>query len=229
MRGATLLNGDIVQQLSISIHAPRAGRDATSWLLTPGTRDFNPRAPCGARRCGLRIKPRGKGISIHAPRAGRDSYRRKGGAHNVYFNPRAPCGARRSHSEPSEIADHFNPRAPCGARPDPEQAAGSPERISIHAPRAGRDQGLCQWRASPFDFNPRAPCGARPIQGNGQTVVCLFQSTRPVRGATASLRPMWTWVTISIHAPRAGRDPSASVSRAGRWNFNPRAPCGARL
>ena len=34
---------------------------------------------------------------------------------------------------------------------------------------------------------------------------------------------------ISIHSPRAGRDPSNAASASSRVNFNPLAPCGARL
>ena len=58
----------------------------------------------------------------------------------------------------------------------------------------------------------------------------IFQPTRPLRGATVKL---WHWIVrrnISTHAPLAGRDvlcecnPSAIIG-----NFNPRAPCGARL
>ena len=57
--------------------------------------------------------------------------------------------------------------------------------ISIHAPHAGRDAATVGWRS----ISPR------------------FQSTRPVRGATAS----------DAHTP------------SQQWHFNPRAPCGARL
>ena len=35
----------------ISIHAPRAGRDGGPAAVRVFTRNFNPRAPCGARRC----------------------------------------------------------------------------------------------------------------------------------------------------------------------------------
>ena len=102
-------------------------------------------------------------------------------------------------------------------------------RISIHAPRAGRDNSIRLRPASP----PR------------------FQSTRPVRGATLPEHDLAALVPISIHAPRAGRDHAAPVGhnrpgisihapRAGRdiclpcalnlsAYFNPRAPCGARL
>ena len=41
-----------------------------------------------------------------------------------------------------------------------------------------------------------------------QILTCLnrFQSTRPVRGATNGGQPSGVLETISIHAPRAGRD-----------------------
>ena len=190
-----------------------------------------------------------------------------------------------------EISIH----APRAGRDEATEGLLAAVRISIHAPRAGRDTRPFAASPPPVHFNPRAPCGARrscaacgrissvfqstrpvrgatTIQGNGQTVVCSFQSTRPVRGATLhssklenmtifqSTRPVrgatlicWPCVlnlSISIHAPRAGRDDcfqssgffkciSIHAPRAGRdnllpeqltakGNFNPRAPCGAR-
>ena len=58
-------------------------------------------------------------------------------------------------------------------------------RISIHAPREGRDQA----------------------NANRFLVKIVFQSTRPARGATAHiLRLLRRKGKISIHAPREGRD-----------------------
>ena len=103
------------------------------------------------------------------------------------------------------------------------------ELISIHAPHAGRD-------AAGRD------CGRAER---------TFQSTRPMRGATAPLPRVSRWrgyfnprapcgarrargslrrgaINISIHAPHAGRDEiNAAVMRSPPY-FNPRAPCGAR-
>ena len=80
------------------------------------------------------------------------------------------------------------------------------DRISIHAPRVGRDSKTIRRCRSRSDFNPRAPCGARPT----------------ARATSATQR------RISIHAPRVGRDCAMrSMMRALR-HFNPRAPCGAR-
>ena len=58
-------------------------------------------------------------------------------------------------------------------------------KISIHAPRVGRDhQPCCQRHGVSWHFNPRAPCGARP----GRRALS------------------WHRQGISIHAPRVGRD-----------------------
>ena len=79
--------------------------------------------------------------------------------------------------------------------------------ISIHAPRAGRDVPQSGTSTVCSHFNPRAPCGARRIAATVATPISIFQSTRPVRGATQSKYPGCSVLT----------------------NFNPRAPCGARL
>ena len=59
-------------------------------------------------------------------------------------------------------------------------------------------------------------------------MVSVFQSTRPVRGATYGDHTYCFVCEVSIHAPRAGRDCSRTKSIATHDGFNPRAPCGAR-
>ena len=78
---------------------------------------------------------------------------------------------------------YFNPRAPCGARL-PVVAEGGHN----------------------LDFNPRAPCGARRFVVSVLLLLTVFQSARPVRGATISTQGGEVTVFISIRAPRAGRD-----------------------
>ena len=163
VRGATSNSPHLKTPKTISIHAPRAGRDTARLPPICSASNFNPRAPCGARR-----RP--------APKAPKQTR---------HFNPRAPCGARPSFITPSSqqslfqstrpvrgatcmfvvrcsCMKHFNPRAPCGARPPGTRTRERNDMISIHAPRAGRDS------------RPALPGGV-------------------VRA-------------ISIHAPRAGRD-----------------------
>ena len=96
----------------------------------------------------------------------------------------------------------FNPRAPCGARHVPIRVGSGGRVVSIHAPRAGRDDARAAVQAFGFGFNPRAPCGARPV--------C------PHRFA-----PLFK---VSIHAPRAGRDQAPSSHRPRVRQFQSTRP-----
>ena len=132
-----------VQSVDISIHAPRVGRDRAHLWNGYNQRYFNPRAPCGARPL------------WRTPYAARGN-----------FNPRAPCGARLACSSSHVVeSQHFNPRAPCGARPRVSSHENDVVKISIHAPRVGRDKYIAVL----------------------ETKHMTFQSTRPVWGATANL------------------------------------------
>ena len=196
------------QKFSISIHAPRAGRDWHFIIAKFMKTNFNPRAPCGAR-------PRQRGrvsqnpafqstrpvrgatdspacpsprlwISIHAPRAGRDAPAAIFHCPCSHFNPRAPCGARPSRHWTRTSTTYFNPRAPCGARRPRSSMALHTGRFQSTRPVRGATRVIAHGLEQRRDFNPRAPCGARHAPG------------------AQSLQYRW----ISIHAPRAGRDPA---------------------
>ena len=215
--------------LNVSIHAPRAGRDTRK--PTKRVRDtcFNPRAPRGARRGGggetlpyivfQSTRPaRGATscpslmsmvniVSIHAPRAGRDHCAAFCLAAIESFNPRAPRGARRDTTAQQEEHSEFQSTRPARGATAEKRSCNSLRRVSIHAPRAGRD--IVCIIPSPADsgFNPRAPRGARPPAADAPESEPKFQSTRPARGATF----MAASIFISSNC------------------FNPRAPRGARL
>ena len=117
--------------------------------------------------------------------------------------PLAGCDPGQYHDSPRE--GNFNPRTPCGVR-HKEDADG----------------------ATNVYFNPRTPCGVRPPKLIVRTVVVRFQSTHPLRGATAPNNAVTLWDIfqsthplrgatgqyiihspthfISIHAPLAGCD-----------------------
>ena len=106
----------------ISIHVPREGHDSRQKTPRQAGRDFNPRAPRGARQAGRTFitcelvyfnprAPRGarpcrrvcitgsKDISIHVPREGHDEKTVTESRKRLKdFNPRAPRGARRCRS-----------------------------------------------------------------------------------------------------------------------------------
>ena len=169
---------------SISIHAPRVGRDNDQRKEKESIENFNPRAPCGARRdhrvgvvrdgrfqstrpvwgatAYMRKYRAANYISIHAPRVGRDKRQpRKAHQPREFQSTRPVWGATATRSSAASLTAYFNPRAPCGARP-----CDTP--LSLH--------------------------------------FALFQSTRPVWGATQADRAARRGSRISIHAPRVGRD-----------------------
>ena len=189
-------------------------------------------------------------ISIHAPLAGRDKayWRENSGGHN--FNPRAPCGARHAVALNSAEQVKFQSTRPLRGATRAAGRGAALDRISIHAPLAGRDRYKEPTGYLGADFNPRAPCGARlpvlsgtfrqinfnPRAPCGARRPCcattrgyrVFQSTRPLRGATFTYATLKLLSGISIHAPLAGRDVFSSHDVPLTVDFNPRAPCGAR-
>ena len=127
-------------------------------------------------------------ISIHAPLAGCDI------KHNLPFLSPPPAfqsthplrGATSIMCSLSSACPYFNPRTPCGVRHIRELMRQEHVIISIHAPLAGCDA-------------IRSRCFQRSLSG--------FQSTHPLRGATAY----------------------RSTPKPSSRNFNPRTPCGVRL
>ena len=116
----------------------------------------------------------------------------------------------------------------CAGRDDLEREALHDDRISIRAPRAGRDFLRLQDIARALISIHAPRVGRDAVEINFSTYVELFQSTRPVWGATASHLTRRSSRRISIHAPRVGRDSSTRRSRRRASHFNPRAPCGVR-
>ena len=168
----------------ISIHAPHTGRDYSIFCLCCCFGYFNPRAPYGARHNRFAHNMFSNNISIHAPHTGRDILSGVLAIWLLRFQSTRPIrGATRESKNDSYRAKNFNPRAPYGAR------------------LASVSLAVCS-----LNFNPRAPYGARLNPYKLIFVFGKFQSTRPIRGATA--------------------EESAALSQES--HFNPRAPYGAR-
>ena len=209
MRGATYDGHNGLQRGQISIHAPHAGSDCLRCLCyLCRSMDFNPRSPCGERRYPAQMQQPNIGISIHAPRAGGDRVVivRVRYVDDISIHaPRAGCDIRGVKSLLPEGISIHAPRAG-GDRSRTEWEALI--HISIHAPRAGGDQNGLLPTTPRANFNPRSPCGGRrdvcgllgqfyvisihaPRAGGDSGVRSpnlkpgIFQSTLPVRGATA--------------------------------------------
>ena len=101
-------------------------------------------------------------------------------------------------------------------------------RISTLAPLAGCDAGFFAFAGGGENFNPRTPCGVRLRSLSSSAISTSFQSTHPLRGATAVRLHRFLDLDISIHAPLAGCDACGRSSQRRRKYFNPRTPCGVR-
>ena len=169
-------------------------------------KDFNPRAPCGAR---------------HLPVLGKRFSRN--------FNPRAPCGARQPSSGfPTQINTKFQPTRPLRGATAHRPRGDRRSEISTHAPLAGRDISCTEIPASVEIFQP-----TRPLRGaTGERVAvhapAQFQPTRPLRGATRIFDLLILEIEFQPTRPLRGATTPQRPDFCGLSNFNPRAPCGAR-
>ncbi len=188
----------------------RPARGATLQLsrMVSAVSCFNPRAPRGARRsirCRIGIA---RLVSIHAPRAGRDAQHCVTADCIVQVSIHAPRAGRDvmvSAGLRQRSAWFQSTRPARGATDDAVVIAVSSD-VSIHAPRTGRD-GVRLHSARNDGVSIHAPRTGRDGNEPYHLHSAMFQSTRPVRGAT-------TGVSATSAPPRC---------------FNPRAPYGARL
>ena len=166
------------------------GATPTSRFTIRRANYFNPRAPWGARPAPDFFKPeRAQAISIHAPRGGRDGRNQVHGDDGLEFQSTRPVGGATGRQEGLlDDKGDFNPRAPWGARRKPLRKHNYYLDISIHAPRGGRDAEINPTSSATYVFQSTRPVGgatsARPAY---QICTYPFQSTRPVGGATANL------------------------------------------
>ena len=197
--------------------APCGARPAMGSALT-SVGDFNPRAPCGARPPRPEY-PRDRCIiSIHAPLAGRDTIT---GLHTVLavISIHAPLAGR----DLAVLQRHRQPLC-----------------ISIHAPLAGRDIKVLDCTDEELMISIHAPLAGRDICTVGKYPSRnLFQSTRPLRGATFVPDKVSAALgyfnpraivggkvvqLISIHAPLAGRDSVCAVNVSSGVSFQSTRP-----
>ena len=101
----------------------------------------------------------------------------------------------------------FQSTRPVRGATHPGGCYGQQPHISIHAPRAGRDPKGEELTVTITSISIHAPrAGRDPVSASEYAVAMIFQSTRPVRGATMVECKVSLTIEISIHAPRAGRD-----------------------
>ena len=101
----------------------------------------------------------------------------------------------------------------------------SPQDISIHAPRVGRDLLEYDQHVLLLAISIHAPrVGRDDVAAGLKQAAATFQSTRPVWGATNGRFLLTLSQTISIHAPRVGRDDTGKPSRGATGAFQSTRP-----
>ena len=229
LRGATSCVVTFSLRLTISTHAPLAGRDSRSIWLSQAARRFQPTRPLRGATCAFGNNDNAVPFQPTSPLRGATNCVKFIEAYCKNFNPRAPCGARRFRNGLTPSPFPFQPTRPLrGAT-----ASGPPSEIlrgiSTHAPLAGRDTSCAFCDCVPKYFNPRAPCGARrELVQHDLRALGHFNPRAP-----CGARPYSPWsedgeFEISTHAPLAGRDGGQGGIPSLSPYFNPRAPCGAR-
>ena len=188
MRGATFTaSGSFSAGIFQSTrHAPRAGRDCTMSLGTStATRNFNPRAPCGARLKKKLFSPVTVEFQSTRPMRGATTCPCSLSLRDRHFNPRAPCGARRYRRASRPMAATFQSTRPMrgattfgvakispyelfqSTRPMRGATSGGRRMMHVDAgfqstrPMRGATRKRKPQHEDFSDFNPRAPCGAR--------------------------------------------------------------------
>ena len=105
-RGATIVNGSSVQDVDISIHAPREGSDGRRLAERPG-QPISIHAPREGSDLVRQDEVGPVLISIHAPREGSDPLSGIFSPHRGYFYPRSPRGERPAHGNTARTAEEF--------------------------------------------------------------------------------------------------------------------------
>ena len=146
----------------------------------------------------------------------------------MYFNPRTPCGVRQESVQDSIESQIFQSTHPMRGATFRDRSLVRIIFISIHAPHAGCDVAQGLRDRVRHDFNPRTPCGVRLSPRMAERSTWKFQSTHPMRGATAGIKQAAR--SIENFNPRTpcGVRRRASSRRTWDAHFNPRTPCGVR-
>ena len=144
---------------------------------------FNPRAPCGARPFQIGDSVHQMHISIRVPLAGHDLVPKQGDVAQKHFNPRAPCGARQPCSIIQRRSRLFQSACPLRGTTTKNFSTIQDYLFQSACPLRGTTGSTLRFRTnSPRDFNPRAPCGARRSTPRSQSRVFFISIRVPLAG-----------------------------------------------
>ena len=160
--GATDLVKTLLQQVDISIHAPRGGSDNCNTSSTNGFSTFQSTLPVGGATFSANRSVIVHNISIHAPRGGSDPCWLFRDFLNQRFQSTLPVGGATAYPPYASQLVIISIHAPRGGSDHHHQSnRNRTNQISIHAPRGGSDKTLGRGPWNTEDFNPRSPWGER--------------------------------------------------------------------
>ena len=148
--------------VTISTHAPLAGRDERKNTVRTAIRNFNPRAPCGARPSVNRLSNEHTEFQPTRPLRGATGNGKNAEAILQRFQPTRPLrGATNSRHRCFVRTTSFQPTRPL--RGATKQSRNASLRIEFQPtrPLRGATNRLAYILFVSRHFNPRAPCGAR--------------------------------------------------------------------
>ena len=102
--------------IDISIHAPLAGSDPEGRRRQRPMPDFNPRSPCGERRCGYGRPKMTTKFQSTLPLRGATLVQIPDGLSGLFQSTLPLRGATNSTGIRTSSILNFNPRSPCGER-----------------------------------------------------------------------------------------------------------------
>ena len=120
-------------------------------------------------------------------------------AHTRHFYPRSSRGERLGQHYASTGQDQISIHAPREGSDISEIVQNPANKISIHAPREGSDLSSRVATLLLINFYPRSPRGERRFPIVASSIINIFLSTLPARGATCvalrSIRYSWTFLS----------------------------------
>ncbi len=106
---------------------------------------------------------------------------------HINFNPHSPCGERLKETLLAIPGLTISIHTPHAGSDGYRKPGGNITQISIHTPHAGSDIDKDCCATAKKNFNPHSPCGERRFKMQNNENKIIFQSTLPMRGATAKI------------------------------------------
>ena len=147
-----------------------------------------------------------------------------------HFNPRSSCEERHPECLCCRKSCNFNPRSSCEERPCAAVALmRSHHIISIHAPHARSDAGICAPRHVCIAISIHAPHARSDgfLLESPELYISISIHAPHARSDAVFVLPLVQGL-ISIHAPHARSDARRVMLLLVQSNFNPRSSCEER-